>query len=414
MKAVWFGACVALLSACDSKSGKGTQPPGEPVGSNTEVEAGVPAGSGSTGVDASESLPTTYEAPVVGSSELFSNWPAGSAPNEVGARVAENFLSRLFRYEEMATQIILYRETIAWYGSLSLAAVTEDQALADRLIARFAPMLTPQRTAIPVGATVDDRVFGIVPLQIFMQTEDERYLDIGRGLADQQWMAPTADGITSEARYWIDDMFMITALQVQAFRATREAVYLDRAAATMASYLDRLQQPNGLFFHTLNSPIYWGRGNGWVAAGMAELLRSMPPEHPQHARILTGYREMMASLLEYQNSDGLWLQILDVPEAWPETSGSAMFAYAFVSGVKYGWLDEATYGARARSAWLGLVPYLDASGNLREVCTGTGEAFNEVGADPGAQRQYYLDRARTVGDYHGQAPLLWTASALLR
>jgi hypothetical protein len=28
--------------------------------------------------------------------------------------------------------------------------------------------------------------------------------------------------------------------------------------------------------------------------------------------------------------------------------------------------------------------------------------------------QYYLDRQRKNGDLHGEAPILWTASALMR
>src|SRR5688572_18795114 len=134
------------------------------------------------------------------SPELFGNWPAGSAPEEVGSRVIENFLSRPFRYQEGATAIILYRESLAWYGSLQLAAIQENQPLLERIVARFDPMLTPEGAGIvPPGATVDDRVFGIVPLQIFMQTMDERYLTIGQGLADRQWMSTSADGITTEA-----------------------------------------------------------------------------------------------------------------------------------------------------------------------------------------------------------------------
>jgi len=37
---------------------------------------------------------------------------------------------------------------------------------------------------------------------------------------------------------------------------------------------------------------------------------------------------MMASLLKMQGDDGLWRQLLDHPEAWPETSGTGMFAFA--------------------------------------------------------------------------------------
>ena len=173
----------------------------------------------------------------------------------------------------------------------------------------------------------------------------------------------------------------------------------------MAAYLDRLQQTNGLFYHTTNAPFYWSRGNGWFAAGMAEMLTSLPENHPQRARILRGYQSMMAGLLKYQGDDGLWKQLIDHPEAWPETSGSAMFTFAMVTGVKHGWLEGETYGPPARKAWLGLVSYLDDRANLKNVCIGTGA---------GTSVPYYLNRQRLTGDLHGQAPMLWTAAALLR
>jgi len=96
-------------------------------------------------------------------------------------------------------------------------------------------------------------------LEIYMQTKDPRFLELGRSFADKQWETTTEDAVTSEARYWIDDMYMITAVQVQAFRATGQAKYIDRTARAMVAYLDKLQQPNGLFYHALDSPFYWSR-----------------------------------------------------------------------------------------------------------------------------------------------------------
>jgi rhamnogalacturonyl hydrolase YesR len=344
---------------------------------------------------------------------LLGDWPAGRSPQEVGRRVIANYLARALPAGEMH-----YAEACTWYGALTTARLTGDAALSARLVQRFDPILTPPSRApspiIPSRAHVDDRVFGIVPLEIFVESGDPRYLALGRDLADKQWAAPTADGISAEARYWIDDMWMITSLQAQAFRATGDVKYRDRAARTMVAYLDRLQQPNGLFFHTARSPQHWARGNGWFAAGMTELLRALPADHPQRARILAGYQKMMAALLQHQTEAGLWRQLIDHPEAWVEASGSAMFTYAFISGVKNGWLPAATYGAPARKAWLGLVGYLDAQANLTDVCVGTGEAFTTTGPDARAQVRYYLERPRSVGDFHGQAPVLWSASALLR
>lgn len=348
----------------------------------------------------------------------FSHWPAGTSPAEVGQRVAENCLPRKYRYEtnpQKASLGIIYPEVIAWYGSLTVAQLTGDINLTTRLIQKFEPLLSePGSKRINRSAHVDYQVFGIVPLEIYLQTKDRRYLELGLSFADAQWAKTTPDGITAEARYWIDDMYMIPAIQVQAYRATGEMKYLDRAALAMTGYLDKLQKTNGLFYHGEAAPFYWGRGNGWMAAGAAELLRSLPENHPQHARIFAGYQKMMAALLALQGDDGLWKQLLDQPGSWAETSGSAMFTFAFVTGVKHGWLDEKTYGPAARQAWLALVAQLDAEANLREVCVGTDKADKVVGPDLKAQAIFYHDRPRTAGDLHGQAPMLWAASALLR
>ncbi len=339
----------------------------------------------------------------------FSDWPKGTSPAEVGKRVAENVIPRKFRFETMPEKAsigIIYPEVISWYGALTVARLTGDTDLSDRLVRKFEPFLNePGIQRINRKAHVDFRVLGAVPLEIFLQNKDPRCKELGLGLADAQWERTTPDGITAEARYWIDDMYMIPLVQVQAFRATGDIKYLDRAALTMAAYFDRMQESNGLFCHGTNARFYWGRGNGWMAAGSAELLRSLPENHPNHERILTGYRKMMAGLLANQTESGMWRQLIDKPESWPESSGTAMFAFAMVTGVKNGWLDETTYGPPARKAWLALVGLLDENANLREVCIGTDKGFSE---------EFYLDRPRTAGDLHGQSPMLWTASALLR
>ena len=344
----------------------------------------------------------------------FRNWPAGTSPQEVGRRVAENFVAHKLEVEEGKRRYVIYPEACAWYGALTVAQLTNDSNLRQRLIEKFDPLLGEHAERISPEAHVDYRVIGIVPLEMYLQTKQAKYLNLGQGLADKQWEKTTPDGITAEARYWIDDMYMITAVEAQAFRATNDRKYLDRAALTMAAYLDRLQQPNGLFFHAADSAFYWGRGNGWVAAGMAELLRALPKKHPRRARILKGYRTMMASLLKYQGEDGLWRQLVDNPESWSETSSTGMFTFAMVTGVKNGWLPAKVYGPAARKAWLGLVRHIDAGANVTDVCVGTNKANAEVGANRDVQLKYYLDRPRRTGDLHAQAPVMWSASALMR
>ncbi len=339
--------------------------------------------------------------------KYFTGWPAGADPREVGKRVAERFIPTPHMVNTNHGRLSLhYAQVATWTGALQFAQLTKNDDLRHRLVERFEPFMAPAEAArIPRMDHVDGAVFGALPLELYLQERQFRYRVMGLAFADAQWDDPLPDGLSRQTRWWIDDMYMITALQLQAFRATRDTKYLDRAANSMVAYLARLQQENGLFYHAPDVKHFWGRGDGWVAAGMTELLRELPGEHPARATVLAAYRRMMATLLTHQAPSGMWRQLIDVPRSWEETSSTAMFTYAYVSGVKNGWLPEDTYGPAARKAWIALVGYLTPDADLREVCVGTGKK-DDV--------QYYLDRPRVVGDAHGQAPMLWTATALLR
>ncbi len=333
----------------------------------------------------------------------FTNWPEGRSPKEIGKAVAEHFVTSPHQY----TPTLHYSEVCTWYGALTFAQLTHDDALRGELIAKFDPMMPggSDQARIPTRRHVDDSIFGVVPLEIGLETHDPKYVSVGKAWADRQWENPNADGSSAETRFWIDDMYMLTMLQLEAYRATGERKYLDRDAKEMVAYLDRLQQPNGLFFHAEDVKYFWSRGDGWVAAGMTEMLRSLPADHPQRPRIVKAYKLMMASLLKYQGQDGMWRELIDHPEAWPESSSSAMFAFAMITGVKHGWLDAATYGPAARKAWIAVTGYIDQNHDITNVCEGTGKKDD---------LQYYLERRRRTGDFHGQAPVLWAATALLR
>lgn len=359
---------------------------------------------------------STYAQPV---QEGLKNWPKGSSPQEVGKRVTERFIAVPHPNfgSSKPTTYITYPEVCAWYGGLTFADLSKNKSLKTSLIQRFQPLFKEEASFVPVADHVDYSVFGAVPLEIYRQTKERPYLELGKAMADKQWGPPEGPRVTPEShtfhskgfswqtRLWIDDMYMITILQAQAYRATGEPKYIERTAKEMVMYLAELQRPNGLFYHAPDVPFYWGRGNGWMAAGMSELLTSLPKDNPDRPKIMEGYQKMMASLLKYQAPNGMWRQLVDDPESWEETSCTGMFTFAFITGVKNGWLDKKTYEPAARKGWLGLVAYLDEKAEVREVCQGTNKTND---------RQFYLDRKRLTGDMHGQAPILWCASALLR
>ncbi len=350
----------------------------------------------------------------------FKHWPKGKAPQDIGKRIANKFLATPHTYygnthpETPPTQIT-YPDVCTWLGGLWFSKVTKDKDLFKRFENRFAPLFDTEKHLQPKANHVDNNVFGSVPLELYLQTKQQKYLDLGLFYADAQWNLPanaksdekawTDQGYTWQTRVWIDDMFMITAVQVQAYRATGDRKYIDRAAKEMVFYLDKIQLENGLFYHSPETPFCWGRGNGWMAVGMAELLRSLPNDNPNKDRIMNGYHKMMATLLKYQDTSGMWRQIIDDQEAWFESSSTAMFTYAMITGVKSGWLDQKLYGTAARKGWIAVTGYLNQNDELTEVCEGTNIKNSH---------EYYLNRKRIIGDLHGHAPLLWCATALLR
>jgi unsaturated rhamnogalacturonyl hydrolase len=326
---------------------------------------------------------------------------------EVGGKVVENLLGRpymLYKNKKpQAEQGLHYAEACTAVGALRFAQKTGNPDMVNRIIARYAGFLKEKEGDKLFSRTphVDHNVMGIVPLQIYLVNGDKRFLEVGLSFADSQWENPMPDGLTQQTRWWIDDMYMVGMLQIQAYRATKDVKYADRAALQLVSYLRKLQQPNGLFYHGPKFPYHWGRGNGWVASSMAEVLSSLPEGNPNRQEIMASYKKMMAKLLECQSDNGMWRQLIDYPYAWTESSCTAMFAYAMSVGVHRGWLNSSQYGPAVTKATNALCAHVDRKGNVRDVCAGTGQE-DDI--------EFYLNRPRLLGDFHGQAPVLWLIS----
>jgi rhamnogalacturonyl hydrolase YesR len=199
-------------------------------------------------------------------------------------------------------------------------------------------------------------------------------------------------------------MYFGCTIETRFFKITKDPAASDRITRWLTAYVDSLQMPNGLIKHTTQVPFVWGRGVGWAAAGLANSLEGMPEDHPSRQYLMDSYLKMLEGLIPCQSAAGLWRQLIDDPNSWEETSGSAMIVYAMVTGIRLGWLEEEKYAPIVEKAWLALVDKLDTDGALEEVCVGTNEKMTA---------QAYLDRPRRTGDHHGQGPMLWTAHALL-
>ena len=367
------------------------------------------------------------------------DWPACADPRTVSCRITRQFLSAAeddYHPSGYALsdgrpekgygwrRCVFYAVVSLWVNALECARLAGDAELERTLVRRFEPYYGPKADHLPKFKHVDYTIVGALPIEIAILTGDARARTLGLKYADMQWERPKPDdppppmnvtpfeerlklwqdGYSDQTRLWIDDAYMMTVLQSQAFRLTGDSKYIERAAKEMCLYLEKLQLPDGLFNHAPDAPFKWGRGNGWMAAGMPMVLRYLPDASPYRGRILEGYRRMMSALLSAQNENGMWNQLVGDRESWEESSATAMFTAAFAMGIRQGILDEETYGPAARKGYLALVDRLDRFGNLPDVCAGTCTKNDHA---------HYLTRPRINGDPHAQAPLLWACSALL-
>lgn len=104
---------------------------------------------------------------------------------------------------------------------------------------------------------------------------------------------------------------------------------------------------------------FWGRGLGWLAMALVDVLEIIP-EHETALRqpLLDMSAELAEALVKVQDAEtGTWYQILDKPAApgnYLESSASSMFTYFFAKGVNNGYLDG-RYKTTAIKAYQGLL-----------------------------------------------------------
>ena len=106
--------------------------------------------------------------------DYFSNWPAGTDPKEVGKKVADHFVTSPHQY----TKTLHYSEANTWQAALAFAQLTNDDALRQGLIARFEPLMPggSDTARVPTRQHVDDEIFGIVPLQAKLRTQNHQFV----------------------------------------------------------------------------------------------------------------------------------------------------------------------------------------------------------------------------------------------
>lgn len=211
---------------------------------------------------------------------------------------------------------------------------------------------------------------------------------------------------------WADDMYMSIPALAELGRMTGEQRYFDDAvknALQMSGYL--FNRDVGLYTHGIHisapdaPQFYWGRANGWAVLALSDLLDVLPRTHPGYQDVLAQHLRALRGIAQRQSGAGLWHQMLDRPDSFLETSGSAMFVYAIAHAINQGWISPITYGSIAQAGWAGVSSRINAQGGIEDGVVATTLAGDNV---------YYYNRPVSVNAMAGYGPMLLAGAEMIK
>ena len=303
---------------------------------------------------------------------------AGRAMAE-DARAAAAQESESKRRIERATAAAMAMQRRDWeQGIFAQAMLEADNREAVVLLTKAAIVqrVRDGRLAVVVsGSPTDPAMGGEAYLRAAEWTADQQIQQAVQGLLD--WIrskAPrSADGVLYHSfggpEMWSDGFNCAPP-----FLAAM-GLY-DEALTQIEGYRKRLWDPGAkLLSHIwddgkqqFKDKGFWGGGNGWAAAGLARVIRRLPPERRQDRERLAGFaKDIVDGCLERQRSDGLFHDVVDRPDTFIETDLAQMLAFAIYEGASGGWLPE-TYRAKANRLRAATRTKMDASGFVQGVC----------------------------------------------
>lgn len=148
---------------------------------------------------------------------------------------------------------------------------------------------------------------------------------------------------------WVDSIMMYGVFSALYAKENNVSWLMDFAKTQPGFFAECLQDNRTkLFVHSywvkkgIKYPdnIFWGRGNGWVAAAVPMLLDNLP-EGSEKERAKQILVQISEALLKLQREDGYFELILNKPgKTKKESSATALIASGWFHGVRQGYLDE--------------------------------------------------------------------------
>lgn len=275
---------------------------------------------------------------------------------------------------------------------------------------------------------------------IYQVTGKAKYKKAADNLRKQLLTHPRTKegGFWHKKRYpyqmWLDGLYMAEPFLTEYSVAFNEPKNFDEITQEFIwMYKNSVDAKTGLLYHaydeareqkwanktTGHSPHFWDRAIGWYMMGLVDVLDYLPKTHPKRKELETILQKTAAAIIQYQDAKtGVWYQVMDGGNKdgnYLEASGTSMFTYALLKGVRQGILDK-KYVAIAKKAYAGILKEFittDTQGyiHLNRVCSVAG-----LGGNPyrdGSFRYYVTEPIRT-DDVKGAGPFIMASVEMER
>lgn len=222
-------------------------------------------------------------------------------------------------------------------------------------------------------------------LELYGVIEDPRYLTMAHDVASFMLRegTRTSDGGFGHWRdnrqLWVDTLYMVCPLLAELGEVMDRDGFKAEAARQLRIFASHLQdERTGLFYHMYDEPMqkrtdeFWGRGNGWVAMSLVEVLAHLDHDAADYDKVVDIFTRQADGLRATWDADtGLWHTVLDRQDSYVETSATAMILYSLLRGERLGVIEPPAPDMVTRS-WAALAGQVDADGRVINVSDGTG------------------------------------------
>lgn len=238
----------------------------------------------------------------------------------------------------------------------------------------------------------DDHTVGQLYIELYRKYLDQEMIEPTKEQFDFIMLHPAKTSLKWKTPYhldrwnWCDALFMSPPVWAKLYNLTEDRKYLDFMVTEFKATTDFLfDQEESLYYRDESymgnldngTKIFWARGNGWVFAGLTNIMNELDPKSEEYNYFLGIYKKMASKLLKIQTPEGHWSMSLLGQQFYPtpETSGSSFFTYGLAWGINQGILDKGTYEPAVKKGWNAMVGHVTKEGMLGYV--------QPIGAAPG-------------------------------